>query len=135
MYHYHRSTIKGFFKQQYRYGMFVFPLYFRGGNAKMVRGDSITKPSISLQVFLSYIGVLFLILGLAFSPLYYLSFAFLLALLATYLYDASRLSRGAGESPALRGDIFAKERRMVHRHTPRNSQGSTLACLSSLPRF
>jgi GT2 family glycosyltransferase len=97
IYHYHRSTFKTFFKQQYTYGKFAFSLYSRGGNAKRVFGDWITKPSIALQVFLSYLGVLFLLLSLINSFFFYLSLIFFFTLLMTYFADALRLSKGIGE--------------------------------------
>lgn len=97
VYHYHRSTFKTYFKQQYTYGKFVFSLYFKRGNAKRVFGDWITKPSIALQVFLSYFGILFLILSLLNPVFLYLSETFFIILLLTYFADALRLSKGLGD--------------------------------------
>lgn len=97
VYHYHRSTIKNFFKQQYTYGKFVFSLYFRRKNTKKVFGDQITKSSMSLQVFLFYFGVLFLLLGLLSTAFLYLSVLLFLCLLTTYVIDAARLSTGPVE--------------------------------------
>lgn len=97
VYHYHRSTIKNFFRQQYAYGKFAFSLYFRRKNTKKVFGDWITKPSISLQVFLSYFGVLFLLLGFLSTAFLYVSAFLFIWLAATYVADAVRLSTGPGE--------------------------------------
>ncbi|MEM5882884.1 MAG: glycosyltransferase [Candidatus Aenigmatarchaeota archaeon] len=85
VYHYHRASLKGFFKQQLTYGKFVPLLYLK--HRKMVKGDHISKPSMMVQPFTFYFAILFLILSFFFSNFLELNIAIFTLLFLIYLFD------------------------------------------------
>jgi len=59
-YHFHRPTLIGFFKQQYKYGQNTWKLYFK--HPKLAKGDKITDGWMNVQPILYGIGgILFLV--------------------------------------------------------------------------
>jgi cellulose synthase/poly-beta-1,6-N-acetylglucosamine synthase-like glycosyltransferase len=91
-YHFNRSTVSGYFRQQLQYGKNTAKLYFK--HAKLIRGDEITDFGMNIQPFLILAVIAFFLLGIpeALRPLWYVS-AFILALIFVYyVISAVRLS-------------------------------------------
>jgi GT2 family glycosyltransferase len=61
IYHYHRPTLKSFFKQQFNYGKLMPLLYFK--HRKKVKGDHISKPTMILQESVFIFACLFAIIS------------------------------------------------------------------------
>lgn len=89
IYHHHRASWKGFFKQQLIYGKFVPLLYLK--HRKMVKGDHISKPLMIFQPFILYFSILFLIFSVFFADFLKLSLVFFILLFLIYLADFSSL--------------------------------------------
>jgi cellulose synthase/poly-beta-1,6-N-acetylglucosamine synthase-like glycosyltransferase len=91
-YHFHRSTVSGYFRQQLQYGKNTTKLYFKHSN--LIRGDEITDFGMNIQPFLILAIVAFFFLGLleVLRPLWLVS-GFILALVFAYfVVSAVRLS-------------------------------------------
>jgi len=58
-YHFHRSTLRTFFKQQYKYGQNTWKLYFK--HPKLARGDKITDWWMNIQPILYGVAAIFLL--------------------------------------------------------------------------
>ena len=58
-YHFHRPTLRAFFKQQYKYGQNTWKLYFK--HPKLARGDNITDGWMNIQPILYGLAAIFLI--------------------------------------------------------------------------
>lgn len=94
VYHYHRSTLKNFFKQQLNYGKYVIksPSVYIGKNKF---GDYISKPIMGLQLIAFNLFILALI-GYSFflSPFLFLAaFLLFIGLLLLFFFDAMSFSR------------------------------------------
>ena len=91
-YHFNRSTVSGYFRQQLQYGKNTTKLYLK--HANLVKGDEITDFGMNIQPFLILAVIAFFLLGIleALRLLWYVS-AFILALIfAYYVVSAVRLS-------------------------------------------
>ena len=91
-YHFNRSTVSGYFRQQLQYGKNTTKLYLKHGN--LAKGDEITDFGMNIQPFLILAVIAFFLLGIleALRLLWYVS-AFILALIfAYYVVSAVRLS-------------------------------------------
>ena len=91
-YHFNRSTVSGYFRQQLQYGKNTTKLYFK--HANLFKGDEITDFGMNVQPFLILAVVAFFILGIpeALRRLWSVS-AFILALIFVYyVISAVRLS-------------------------------------------
>jgi cellulose synthase/poly-beta-1,6-N-acetylglucosamine synthase-like glycosyltransferase len=91
-YHFNRSTVSGYFRQQLQYGKNTTKLYFK--HANLIKGDEITDFGMNVQPFLILAVVAFFLLGIpeALRRLWYVS-AFVLALIFVYyVFSAVRLS-------------------------------------------
>ena len=91
-YHFNRSTVSGYFRQQLQYGKNTTKLYFK--HANLIKGDEITDFGMNIQPFLILAVVAFFLLGIpeALRRLWYVS-AFILALIFVYyVISAVRLS-------------------------------------------
>lgn len=91
-YHFNRSTVSGYFRQQLQYGKNTTKLYFK--HASLIKGDEITDLSMNIQPFLIFAVIAFFLFGTieALRQLWYIS-AFILALLFIYyVVSAVRLS-------------------------------------------
>jgi cellulose synthase/poly-beta-1,6-N-acetylglucosamine synthase-like glycosyltransferase len=91
-YHFNRSTVSGYFRQQLQYGKNTTKLYFK--HANLIRGDEITDFGMNIQPFLILAVIAFFLLGIpeALRRLWYVS-AFILALIFVYyVISAVRLS-------------------------------------------
>jgi len=91
-YHFNRSTVKAYFRQQLQYGKNTTKLYLK--HANLVKGDEITDFGMNIQPFLILAVIVFFLLGIpeALRLLWYVS-AFILALIFVYyVVSAVRLS-------------------------------------------
>jgi cellulose synthase/poly-beta-1,6-N-acetylglucosamine synthase-like glycosyltransferase len=91
-YHFNRSTVSGYFRQQLQYGKNTTKLYLK--HANLVKGDEITDFGMNIQPFLILAVIAFFLLGIleALRLSWYVS-AFILALIfAYYVVSAVRLS-------------------------------------------
>ncbi len=92
-YHFHRPTIRTYFKQQYKYGQNTWKLYFK--HPKLAKGDKITDWWMNVQPILYVVASLLLLIGLftRFHPVPTL-ILFLLTLTVTlqYVVSAVRIS-------------------------------------------
>jgi len=91
-YHFNRSTVSGYFRQQLQYGKNTTKLYFK--HTGLIKGDEITDFGMNVQPFLILAVVAFFLLGIpeALRQSWYVS-AFILALIFVYyVISAVRLS-------------------------------------------
>jgi len=87
--HYHRSTLKNYFKQQYITAKFMPKLYFRHEGES--HGDYISTGSMIAQPFLAYLFVLGVLLSVLSSHLIWLSLFSTIVLLSIYFSDMKRI--------------------------------------------
>jgi cellulose synthase/poly-beta-1,6-N-acetylglucosamine synthase-like glycosyltransferase len=100
-YHFNRSTVSGYFRQQLQYGKNTTKLYLK--HANLIKGDEITDFGMNIQPFLILAVVAFFLLGIpeALRRLWYVS-AFVLALIFVYyVISAVRLSVKFKDSVAM----------------------------------
>ncbi len=91
-YHFNRSTLRAYFRQQLQYGKNTLKLYFK--HSKLIMGDKITDFGMNIQPLLLLLIALFFLLGLVevLRFLWYVS-AFLLGfILFYYVFSAVRLA-------------------------------------------
>jgi len=91
-YHFNRSTVSSYFRQQLQYGKNTVKLYFK--HSKLIKGDKITDFGMNIQPLLILAVIAFFLLGLpeVLRSLWYVS-AFILALIFVYyVFSAVRLS-------------------------------------------
>jgi cellulose synthase/poly-beta-1,6-N-acetylglucosamine synthase-like glycosyltransferase len=91
-YHFNRSTLKAYFRQQLQYGKNTTKLYLK--HSKLIKGDKITDFGMNIQPLLLLVVLSFFVLGLfeALRVLWYFS-AFILGLIFVYyVVSAVRLS-------------------------------------------
>lgn len=97
VYHYHRSSWNGYFKQQYNYAKYAFLLYFKKGHIRRIIGDEISKSIFMLQILFLYLTSLFLIFYLIdnyfFNPL----LTIFIILLFSYFYDIIKISKNVSD--------------------------------------
>jgi cellulose synthase/poly-beta-1,6-N-acetylglucosamine synthase-like glycosyltransferase len=100
-YHFNRSTLRAYFRQQLQYGKNTTKLYFK--HFRLAKGDEITGFGMNIQPALILAAILFFILGLIglLRPLWYVS-AFILAFVFVYyVYSAARISVKFKDSTAM----------------------------------
>jgi cellulose synthase/poly-beta-1,6-N-acetylglucosamine synthase-like glycosyltransferase len=101
-YHFNRSTVKAYFRQQLQYGKNTTKLYLK--HSELIKGDKITDFGMNIQPLLLLAVLSFFVLGLleALRVLWYVS-AFILGLLFVYyVVSAVRLSIKFKDSTAMR---------------------------------
>ena len=96
VWHFHRSTLKSFFKQQFRYGKFVPLVYLK--NPRKAVGDHISTGGMALEIIFFSLSILFLVLSFISESFFILFPAFLSFLLLIYLKNIVKLSRNAEEA-------------------------------------
>jgi len=89
VYHYHRSTWRSFFKQQFKYGKHMPLLYLK--HRRMSTGDHISKPSMILQEFVFLFGFLFLIISIFFDFSLLIAILLFSFLVILYYIDISQI--------------------------------------------
>jgi cellulose synthase/poly-beta-1,6-N-acetylglucosamine synthase-like glycosyltransferase len=91
-YHFHRPTLRKFYRQQFQYGKKTLRLYFKHGT--LARGDKITDAGMNIQPIWILVLLISFLLGLVsfLQPLWYLSGALVLALFIYYSYSAGKIA-------------------------------------------
>jgi GT2 family glycosyltransferase len=91
-YHFHRSTVGGYFRQQLQYGKNTTKLYFKHSN--LIRGDEITDFGMNIQPALMLAVIVFFLLGFieVLRLLWYGSALILLFIFIYYVFSAAKLS-------------------------------------------
>lgn len=100
-YHFNRSTVRGYFRQQLQYGKNTAKLYLKHGT--LAKGDEITDVGMNIQPFLVLAVLAFFLLGLpeALRPLWYVSASVLVLMFIYYSVCAVRLSVKFKDSTAM----------------------------------
>ncbi len=92
-YHFHRSTLRGFFKQQYKYGQNTWKLYFK--HPRLAKGDKITNLWMNLQPILYGVAAILLLISVVTNFHMIPSLIFLSLVIITtlhYTVSAARIS-------------------------------------------
>ena len=92
-YHFHRPTLRTFFKQQYKYGQNTWKLYFK--HPKLARGDKITDWWMNTQPILYGVAAILLLISVVTNFHLIPSLIFLSLVLITtihYIVSAARIS-------------------------------------------
>jgi cellulose synthase/poly-beta-1,6-N-acetylglucosamine synthase-like glycosyltransferase len=91
-YHFHRSTVNGYFRQQLQYGKNTTKLYFK--HANLIRGDEITDFGMNIQPALMLAVIVFFLLGFIemLRLLWYGSALILAFIFVYYVFSAAKLS-------------------------------------------
>ncbi len=105
VWHYHRATWEGYFKQQYRYALFIRTALEK--HAEKKKGDEITTPLMVAQIPLMYFTFLFLLLS------FFKIFSILLALSAgvlvlLYVYNAVLIAKSIQDFAVLVAMFFVR---------------------------
>jgi cellulose synthase/poly-beta-1,6-N-acetylglucosamine synthase-like glycosyltransferase len=101
-YHFHRPTLKTFYKQQYKYGQNTWKLYFK--HPKLAKGDNITNWWMNIQPILYGItGILLLTtIVTSFNIVLFLTLvAIIIAVLLNYTVSAVKISFVYSDSAAM----------------------------------
>jgi cellulose synthase/poly-beta-1,6-N-acetylglucosamine synthase-like glycosyltransferase len=101
-YHFNRSTVSGYFRQQLQYGKNTTKLYLKHGN--LAKGDEITDFGMNIQPFLVLAVIAFFLLGIPelLRPLWYISASILVLMFVYYVVSAIRLSVKFRDAVAMR---------------------------------
>ncbi len=91
-YHFNRSTVSSYFRQQLQYGKNTTKLYLK--HANLIKGDEITDFGMNIQPFLILAVIAFFLLGIpeALRQLWYVSALILALIFVYYVISAVRLS-------------------------------------------
>ncbi|MEM4732963.1 MAG: glycosyltransferase [Candidatus Bathyarchaeia archaeon] len=91
-YHFNRSTLRSYFRQQLQYGKNTVKLYLK--HARLAKGDEITDFVMNMQPFLLLAALSFLLLGIidVLRPLWLASAAVFGLMLIYYFISAVKLS-------------------------------------------
>jgi cellulose synthase/poly-beta-1,6-N-acetylglucosamine synthase-like glycosyltransferase len=92
-YHFHRPTLRTFFKQQYKYGQNTWKLYFK--HPKLARGDKITDWWMNIQPILYAVAAILLLISIVTKFHLIPSLIFIALVLITtlhYTFSAARIS-------------------------------------------
>ncbi len=91
-YHFNRSSVLSYSRQQLQYGKNTVKLYFK--HANLIKGDEITDFGMNIQPALILAVVAFFLFGLPeiLRPLWYVSAIILVLDFAYYIFSAARLS-------------------------------------------
>jgi cellulose synthase/poly-beta-1,6-N-acetylglucosamine synthase-like glycosyltransferase len=100
-YHFNRSTVRAYFKQQLQYGKNTTKLYLKHGS--LAKGDEITDFGMNIQPLLLLAVILLFLFGLPeiLRPLWYISAFILAVIFAYYVFSAARLSIKFKDSVAM----------------------------------
>jgi glycosyltransferase involved in cell wall biosynthesis len=101
-YHFNRSTVSGYFRQQLQYGKNTTKLYLKHGN--LAKGDEITDFGMNIQPFLVLAVIAFFLFGIPelLRPLWYISASILVLMFVYYVVSAIRLSVKFKDAAAMR---------------------------------
>jgi len=93
--HYHRPTLKNFFRQQFSYGKFMPLLYLK--HAGRSSGDHISKPTMIFQEFIFLFSLLFLAMSPFSSSFASLSAISFILLFILFFMEAIHLGKNTSE--------------------------------------
>jgi cellulose synthase/poly-beta-1,6-N-acetylglucosamine synthase-like glycosyltransferase len=101
-YHFHRQTVRAFWRQQLQYGKNTLRLYFK--HHRLARGDEITDFGMNVQpaLLLAVAALFFLGIVPFLRLLWYASAVLLAAILVYYVYSAARISAKFRDRAAMR---------------------------------
>ena len=101
-YHFHRSTVKGYFRQQLQYGKNTAKLYLK--HASLAKGDEITDVGMNIQPFLVLAVITFFLLGISemLRLLWYISASILAFMFVYYVVCSIRLAVKFDDAAAMR---------------------------------
>ncbi|MEM5836464.1 MAG: glycosyltransferase [Candidatus Aenigmatarchaeota archaeon] len=91
IYHYHRSSWKKFFKQQFKYANFVPLLYLK--HLDKIKGDHVSTPTMGIQIILVYIFLIFASLSIFFDYLLLCALFSIFVLLGIWILSICKLPR------------------------------------------
>jgi cellulose synthase/poly-beta-1,6-N-acetylglucosamine synthase-like glycosyltransferase len=101
-YHFNRSTVRAYFRQQLQYGKNTLKLYFK--HANLARGDEITDFAMNVQPILLLAVIVFAVLGIfeVLRFLWYVAAGFILVMFVYYLFSAVRVAVKFRDKAAMR---------------------------------
>lgn len=101
-YHFNRTTLKAFYRQQLQYGKNTLKLYFKHG--RLARGDEITDLGMNIQpvLLLSIVAVFFLGIVPSLRLLWVVSALIFLAMVVYFIYSAVKIAIKFSDWTALR---------------------------------
>jgi hypothetical protein len=101
-YHFNRTTVRAFYRQQLQYGKNTLKLYFK--HAKLAKGDEITDFLMNIQPALLLTIIALLLIGIVevLRPLWYVSALILGLVFVYYVYCAAKLSAKFKDRAAMR---------------------------------
>ena len=101
-YHFNRTTLKAFYRQQLQYGKNTLKLYFKHG--RLARGDEITDVGMNIQpvLLLSIVAVFFLGIVPSLRLLWVVSALIFLAMVVYFIYSAVKIAIKFSDWTALR---------------------------------
>ncbi len=101
-YHFNRTTVRAFYRQQLHYGKNTLKLYFK--HSKLARGDEITDVFMNLQPALMLAVIVLFLLGIieVLRPLWCASALILGLIFVYYVYCAAKLAVKFKDKAAIR---------------------------------
>ena len=101
-YHFNRTTVRAFYRQQLQYGKNTLKLYFK--HSKLARGDEITDFAMNIQPGLMLAIIVPFLIGIigVLRPLWYVSTVMLGLVCVYYVYCAAKLSVKFKDRTAMR---------------------------------
>jgi cellulose synthase/poly-beta-1,6-N-acetylglucosamine synthase-like glycosyltransferase len=101
-YHFNRTTVRAYFRQQLQYGKNTLKLYFK--HSKLAKGDEITDFLMNIQPALMLAVIVLFLCGIIemLRPLWYASALILALVFVYYVYAAVKLSIKFKDKAAMR---------------------------------
>jgi len=101
-YHFNRTSVRAFYRQQLQYGKNTLKLYFK--HAKLAKGDEITDVFMNMQPVLMLAVIALFLFGIieVLRPLWYASALILVLVSFYYVYSAAKLSIKFKDKAAMR---------------------------------
>jgi cellulose synthase/poly-beta-1,6-N-acetylglucosamine synthase-like glycosyltransferase len=101
-YHFNRTTVRAFFRQQLQYGKNTLKLYFK--HSTLAKGDEITDFLMNIQPALMLAVIALFLIGIieVLRPLWYASALILALVFAYYIYCAAKLAVKFKDKAAMR---------------------------------
>ena len=101
-YHFNRTSVAAFFRQQLQYGKNTLKLYFK--HANLAKGDEITDVFMNMQPVLMLVVIALFLFGIIdmLRPLWYISALILVIICVYYVYSAAKLSIKFKDKAAMR---------------------------------
>jgi cellulose synthase/poly-beta-1,6-N-acetylglucosamine synthase-like glycosyltransferase len=101
-YHFNRTTMRAYFRQQLQYGKNTVKLYFK--HASLAKGDEITDFAMNIQPILILAVLVLFILGIpdALRSFWYIAGGLLLVIFVYYLFSAVKVAVKFRDKTALR---------------------------------